>query len=82
MTETPELSRSERIVANDCRICPKCGESGKRINTRREVHGVYRRIECTQCRVRWSTLEIDMDRANKILKLEARFAQVWKEIVG
>ena len=73
-----ELTRDERLRVNDPRICVACGARGHRISTRREVNGVHRRRECInqECRWRWTTIEIDLDRAKVVVALEKAFTEV------
>ena len=77
---TEKLSRAERVQIADPRICPACGARGHRIQTRQEVNGVHRRRECVskECRWRWTTIEIDLDRAQAVVALERAFYSVWE----
>jgi len=77
-----EPTRAEKIAMNDPRTCPTCGERGHRIQTRREVNGVHRRRECInkECRWRWTTIEIDLNRAQAVVALERAFNDVWAEL--
>jgi hypothetical protein len=74
-----KLTREQKQTANDPRICTACGERGHRISTRQEVNGVHRRRECInpECRWRWTTIEIDLDRAQSVVALEKAFLEVW-----
>ena len=65
--------RELRAKAADPRYCPICGHIGKRVATRREVTGIHRRRQCTdeQCRYRWTSIELDLDRVQAITRIEA-----------
>lgn len=73
-------SADERREINDARLCPKCLHKGKRIHTRREVNGVHRRKQCPNCKWRWTTIEVDLERIVNVLLLERAFADAWLSI--
>ena len=75
-------TRAERMEANDCRTCPRCGGVSKRVATRREVHGVHRRRQCsaTECGWRWTTIEVDLVRIRAVTELERVLAFVINKI--
>jgi hypothetical protein len=77
------LTREERLTVNDPRICAACGTRGHRISTRREVNGVHRRRECInpECRWRWTTIELDLDRVKAVVALEKAFTEVSEALV-
>lgn len=74
-----EQTRAERQQANDPRICAACGSKGYRKSTKQEVNGVHRRRQCIndECQLRWTTIEIDLQRAQAVVALEKAFIQVW-----
>jgi len=83
----PELSdsessdvRAQRAAANDPRFCPACGNRGRRISYRREVNGYHRRYQCPGCEWRWTTIEIDLSRAQSVIRMERAFISVYRDI--
>ena len=83
----PELSdsessdvRAQRAAANDPRFCPACGNRGRRISYRREVNGYHRRYQCPGCEWRWTTIEIDLSRAQSVIRMERVFVEVYRNI--
>jgi transcriptional regulator NrdR family protein len=65
---------------NNCRLCPECGKRGKRIETRSDRDGVRRRLQCPECRARWTTIELDFERARTVGKIERVFARLIHEL--
>lgn len=48
------------VIRDRCRECPNCkGESSKVVDSRLRADGyIYRRRECTNCKTRWTTIEV------------------------
>ena len=72
--------RAQRAAANDPRFCPACGNRGRRISYRREVNGYHRRYQCPGCEWRWTTIEIDLSRAQSVIRMERAFVQIYRDI--
>lgn len=49
--------------------CPVCDGATKIIDSRKEPDCVNRRRECTACKYRFSTIEIDNDLYNKTIRI-------------
>ena len=49
--------------------CPICDGATKIIDSRKEPDCVNRRRECTACKYRFSTIEIDNDLYNKTIRI-------------
>ncbi len=53
--------------------CPECRSSGARtIDSRDRELGRYRRRECTRCKARWATYEVDEVALEKMKKMGLR----------
>jgi transcriptional repressor NrdR len=48
--------------------CPKCFENTKVINSRHEEDAIMRRRECNACGYRFTTIEIDKDLFERMVK--------------
>ena len=48
--------------------CPKCGEKTRVIDCAADEDSVWRRRECTCCKYRFNTLEIDEDLYERLVK--------------
>ena len=85
---TPDLGIADslvrrRKVANDVRLCPRCGARGRQLGAvRQSPYGLRRRRQCrnAKCVWRWTSLELDHSRVRVVLTLERLLADALNTI--
>ena len=64
------------------RMCPDCGHKSVTYDVRDETRGLIRRRRCTECGVRWTTVEGPVDIWEALLEAEEKLTAAWVAIAA